>query len=41
MALAQRDVTERWRFYEQMAGVERDRPGTATATKSANLEDAS
>ena len=23
MALAQRDVDERWRFYEQMAGVER------------------
>jgi pyruvate-ferredoxin/flavodoxin oxidoreductase len=26
MALAQRDVEERWRFYEQMAGVERSVP---------------
>ena len=27
MALAQRDAEERWRFYEQMAGIERDVPG--------------
>jgi pyruvate-ferredoxin/flavodoxin oxidoreductase len=27
MELAQRDVDERWRLYEQMAGVERKMPG--------------
>jgi pyruvate-ferredoxin/flavodoxin oxidoreductase len=26
LALAQRDVEERWRFYEQMAGIERTVP---------------
>jgi pyruvate-ferredoxin/flavodoxin oxidoreductase len=30
MALAQRDVNERWHFYEQMAGIDRDVPGRAT-----------
>ena len=32
MALAQRDVTERWHFYEQMAGIDRDVPGRAAMT---------
>ena len=41
LALAQRDVDERWRFYEQMAGIEREMPGRATITKAANVEDAS
>ena len=26
LTLAQRDIDERWRFYEQMAGVERSVP---------------
>jgi pyruvate-ferredoxin/flavodoxin oxidoreductase len=29
MALAQRDADERWRFYEQMAGIARDVAGRA------------
>jgi len=29
MALAQRDVDERWRFYEQMAGIDRNVAGRA------------
>ncbi len=41
LALAQRDVDERWRFYEQMAGIEREMPGRATITKAATVEDAS
>ena len=32
MALAQRDVDERWHFYEQMAGIDRDVPGRAAMT---------
>jgi pyruvate-ferredoxin/flavodoxin oxidoreductase len=31
LELAQADVTERWRLYEQMAGLERTAPGTADA----------
>ena len=27
LCLAQRDIDERWHFYEQMAGVERTAPG--------------
>ncbi len=41
LALAQQDANERWRFYEQMAGIEREMPGRAMATKSAKLEDPS
>ena len=39
LALAQRDVDERWHFYEQMAGVERAMPGRATIAESAAPED--
>jgi pyruvate-ferredoxin/flavodoxin oxidoreductase len=31
--LAQQDINERWRLYEQMAGVERAVPQTAAATE--------
>ena len=41
LSLAQRDVDERWRFYEQMAGVEREMPGRVTAAKTAAVEDPS
>jgi pyruvate-ferredoxin/flavodoxin oxidoreductase len=41
LSLAQRDVNERWRFYEQMAGIEREMPARATAAKAANGEDLS
>jgi pyruvate-ferredoxin/flavodoxin oxidoreductase len=39
LALAQRDVNERWRFYEQMAGIEREMPAPAPAAATANGED--
>ena len=45
--LAQADVDERWRYYEQLAAVERsmphvaetDRPDRATTTPTADEED--
>jgi pyruvate-ferredoxin/flavodoxin oxidoreductase len=41
LALAQRDVDERWRYYEQMAGIEREMPGRAPVAKAAQLEELS
>jgi pyruvate-ferredoxin/flavodoxin oxidoreductase len=41
LALAQRDVNERWRFYEQMAGIEREMPAPAPAAATAKGEDLS
>jgi pyruvate-ferredoxin/flavodoxin oxidoreductase len=38
LAVAQRDVDERWRFYEQLAGIERNVPGRAEMAGSMETE---